>query len=374
LAHRLAPPAASTAVKLCSLDELSNALKGGGLLVDLRAADCSEADSSGCFAIVAGSLSQPWDRAKGTMSTDLLPREMEAPIILHCSSGSRARLAKTFLEKRGHLCVLNAGGPKATSEAAQALWSTLSTRGASRHTVGFTKFVQLFDGPAPEGTGSSTYTYILGDAESGEGIVIDPVAEHVNRDLASARQLGVKLTMAVNTHCHADHLTGTRALKERVPGLRSAISKASGAKADVYLHPGETVEWAAGARSLTMLSTPGHTNGCFSFYDKAMGAVFTGDALLIAGCGRTDFQEGSAEVLYTSVHSQIFTLPAETIVYPAHDYKGRLRSSVGHEKATNPRLTKSKGEYVELMRNLNLSYPKKIDLALPFNLRCGAPQ
>uniref|UniRef100_A0A7S3TRI1 Metallo-beta-lactamase domain-containing protein n=1 Tax=Emiliania huxleyi TaxID=2903 RepID=A0A7S3TRI1_EMIHU len=176
------------------------------------------------------------------------------------------------------------------------------------------EFLQLFDGDAPDGGGSSTYTYIL--ADGGAAVIIDPVLEQVDRDLAALSASGLTLTLAVNTHCHADHITGTGELKRRLPGLRSAIARAAGAKADVLLEAGEEIGF--GQRRLRVLETPGHTDGCLSFYDPSLGAVFTGDALLIGGCGRTDFQGGSSERLYRSVHEQLFTLPDETTVYPAH--------------------------------------------------------
>ena len=142
----------------------------------------------------------------------------------------------------------------------------------------------------------------------------------MERDLAAVETLGCKLTLALNTHCHADHVTGTGSLKAKVPGLKSLISKSSGAKADVMIEPDQAITWAGGRRSIRVLPTPGHTAGCVSFFDPVIGAVFTGDALLIGGCGRTDFQEGNAAQLYDSVHSRIFSLPDTTIVYPAHDY------------------------------------------------------
>lgn len=151
------------------------------------------------------------------------------------------------------------------------------------------------------------------------------------------------------------------------------ISKASKAKADIHVEPGDRIVF--GARYLEVRATPGHTEGCVSYVADDDSFVLTGDALLIQGCGRTDFQGGSAETLYESVWSQLFNLPDSTVVYPAHDYKGRLSSTIGAEKETNPRLgkDKTKDEFVEIMANLNLSYPKKIDVAVPANMRCGVP-
>eukprot|EP01024_Parvocaulis_polyphysoides_P036662 TRINITY_DN32598_c0_g1_i1.p1 TRINITY_DN32598_c0_g1~~TRINITY_DN32598_c0_g1_i1.p1 ORF type:complete len:422 (+),score=63.35 TRINITY_DN32598_c0_g1_i1:167-1267(+) len=225
-------------------------------------------------------------------------------------------------------------------------------------------FRQLFESE------SSTYTYLLVDADSLEGVLIDPVYETVERDIAVINDLNVKLLYAINTHCHADHITGTGKLKKLVPGVKSGIAKASGAKADFFFEDGDEIKF--GQQSLKVLSTPGHTDGCVSFYTPAAGGLcFTGDALLIRACGRTDFQQGSPENLYDNVHGKIFTLPDETAIYPGHDYKGRTRSSVGEEKQKNPRLTKSKPEFTGIMKNLGLAYPKKIDVSLPANMVDG---
>ena len=166
---------------------------------------------------------------------------------------------------------------------------------------------------------------------------------------------------------------GTGILKTKVDGLKSIISTASKAKADITVAPGDKIEF--GSRYLTVRATPGHTEGCVSYVTDDNKMVFTGDALLIQGCGRTDFQGGSADKLYDSVHSQLFSLPEDCIVYPAHDYKGRFSSTIKAEKESNPRLggTKTKEEFIEIMNNLNLSYPKKIDVAVPANMRCGVP-
>jgi len=195
------------------------------------------------------------------------------------------------------------------------------------------------------------------------------VLEQVERDLAAIQQAGCTLVLALNTHAHADHITGSGLLKaklgnDKIP-VRSAISRASGASADILLEDGEEVTWANGKRRLRVIATPGHTAGCVCYYDPTMQVVFTGDVLLIGGCGRTDFQGGSSETLYESVHTRLFTMPDTTLVYPAHDYKGRRYSTIGAEKATNPRLTKTKSDFVELMAGLNLPYPKKIDAPVP---------
>lgn len=225
-------------------------------------------------------------------------------------------------------------------------------------------FSQLFD-PA-----SSTFTYLLGDAESKEAVLIDPVLEQKDRDLATIDELGLTLKYVINTHVHADHITSGGLIREERP-IQTVISRASGARADWLVEPGEKIKF--GRFDLEVIATPGHTLGCSTFLLAGTPSkmVFTGDALLIRGCGRTDFQGGSAETLYESIHSNIFTLPDETLVYPAHDYKGRNVSTVEDERNYNPRLTKTKEEYVELMANLNLRTPPMIDITVPANLMCG---
>jgi sulfur dioxygenase len=228
-------------------------------------------------------------------------------------------------------------------------------------------FEQLFDEE------SFTYTYLLWDENTKDAILVDPVDSQVDRDLEKVQALGLHVRYGVNTHAHADHITGTHLLKQKVTGLQSVISKASGAAADRHVQPGDRIEF--GKRFVSVRATPGHTDGCVSYVADDESFVLTGDALLIHGCGRTDFQQGDAGKLYDTVHEQLFTLPDDTVVYPAHDYKGRFHSTIGIEKTTNPRFggTKTKEEFVDIMANLNLPYPKRIDAAVPANLRCGAP-
>lgn len=224
-------------------------------------------------------------------------------------------------------------------------------------------FRQLFD------TVSSTYTYLLGDMKTKEAVLIDPVLEHAERDAALIKELGLNLIYAMNTHMHADHITGTGKLKSLIPGSKSVIGKASGAKADIHLVDGDSVNF--GGHKLLATATPGHTNGCLTYICHEQGIAFTGDTLLIRGCGRTDFQEGSPESLYNSVHTKIFTLPDNYTLYPAHDYKGQTATTVLEEKKYNPRLTKPLNEFMQIMNNLNLPYPKMIDKAVPANRVCG---
>ncbi|XP_014216617.1 persulfide dioxygenase ETHE1, mitochondrial [Copidosoma floridanum] len=216
---------------------------------------------------------------------------------------------------------------------------------------------------------SCTYTYLLADVDSKESVIIDPVIEWAERDSELIRELGLNLVYALNTHVHADHITGTGTLKRLLPGCMSVISKESGAQADILLNHGGRVPF--GKNSLTAFMTPGHTAGCMTYVCEKQGIAFTGDTLLIRGCGRTDFQGGSSETLYQSVHSVIFKLPDNFKLYPAHDYKGLTVTTVAEEKTYNPRLTKSLEEFIEIMKNLNLSKPKMIDKAVPANKVCG---
>ncbi|CAG2211330.1 ETHE1 [Mytilus edulis] len=216
---------------------------------------------------------------------------------------------------------------------------------------------------------SFTYSYILGDPVTKEAIIIDPVIEMVERDARIIKDLGLELKYAVNTHVHADHVTGSGELKKKLPKCESMISNVSNAKADVKLSDGDKIDF--GSFNLEVRSTPGHTNGCLTFVWHDKGMAFTGDAILVRGCGRTDFQEGNSETLYESVHKKIFSLPSNFRLFPAHDYTGQTVTTVAEEKTLNPRLTKSKTEFKNIMENLNLPYPKQIDKALPANMVCG---
>ena len=228
-------------------------------------------------------------------------------------------------------------------------------------------FRQLFD-PA-----TSTYTYVIADASSRKAVIIDPVINHVERDLSLLRELSLNLCYCLETHIHADHVTGAGLLREKT-GARIGVGEHAGASgADLHLGDGHIVEF--GSHRLEVRTTPGHTQGCVTFVLAASDQTlaFTGDALLIRGCGRTDFQGGDAATLYRSVHTKIFTLPAQTLIYPGHDYSGHRCSSVGEEKAHNPRLNDSidEAQFVEIMGALKLGLPQKIDSAVPANLNCG---
>lgn len=216
---------------------------------------------------------------------------------------------------------------------------------------------------------SSTYTYLLGCESTGQALLIDPVVNSLDRDLAELQRLGLTLACTLDTHVHADHITGALHLKQRV-GSRIAAAAADRLPCtDIGLEDG--VPLAVGSLTVMPLHTPGHTDHHLAFV--AGERVFTGDALLIDGCGRTDFQNGSAADLYRSVNERLFTLPDEQLVYPGHDYQGRRVSSIGQEKARNPRLGQGKTlpEFEALMAALNLPYPKFIDHAVPGNRQCG---
>lgn len=216
---------------------------------------------------------------------------------------------------------------------------------------------------------SSTYTYLLGCEKTGQAILIDPVIATMDRDIQELQRLGLKLAYSVDTHVHADHITAALELKKAVGSRIAAPVNEQVPCADVNLEDGKPFQ--VGSIALHPLHTPGHTSGHFAYALKDR--VFTGDALLIEGCGRTDFQQGDADALYQSVRGKLFSLPDETIVYPAHDYKDRYVSSIAQERKRNPRLGQDKTleEFRDIMANLNLPYPKFIDYAVPGNKQCG---
>jgi sulfur dioxygenase len=221
---------------------------------------------------------------------------------------------------------------------------------------------------------SSTLTYVLGDPWSKEAVIIDPVMGNAERDLATVQELGLRLVMSLETHVHADHVTAGDILRAR-SGCCLGVSQASGARrADRYFEDGDAIRF--GLQALEVRSTPGHTAGCIAYVNATTPMVFTGDALLIRGCGRTDFQGGCAKTLFRSVRDKLFSLKDSTLVYPAHDYKGRTVSSIREEKVYNPRLKSgtSEAEFVCTMDQLNLAYPRRIDVSLPANMESGMSQ
>lgn len=216
---------------------------------------------------------------------------------------------------------------------------------------------------------SSTYTYLLGCEETGQAVLIDPVIVSIERDLDEIRRLGLTLAYSLDTHIHADHITAALELKRKVGSKIAAPAFDNLPCADVGITEG--VPLKLGSIALQPLHTPGHTAGHFAYLlgDR----LFTGDALLIEGCGRTDFQNGDADALYKSVTAKLFSLPDDTLVYPAHDYQKKRVSTIAQEKNRNPRLGQQRTleQFRDIMANLNLPYPKFIDYAVPGNLQCG---
>src|SRR5436190_23847094 len=226
-------------------------------------------------------------------------------------------------------------------------------------------FRQLFDST------SGTYTYILASRPGGEALIIDPVLEKVDRYLQLIRELDLKLVKAVDTHLHADHITGLGALRDRTHCITVMGEQTHADVVSMRVAEGDRVE-IEGLR-LNVLYTPGHTDDSYSFLlpDR----VFTGDTLLIRGTGRTDFQNGNPRAQYDSIFGKLLKLPDETLIFPAHDYKGDTVSTIGEEKAFNPRLqVKSVDQYADLMNKLNLPNPKMMDVAVPANMRVGLAQ
>ena len=216
---------------------------------------------------------------------------------------------------------------------------------------------------------SSTYTYLLGCEETGQAVLIDPVIVSMARDLSEISRLGLTLAYTLDTHIHADHITAARELKNEA-GSKIAMPAFDGLPCtDIGIEEG--VPFRVGGIALLPLHTPGHTAGHFAYLLGER--LFTGDALLIEGCGRTDFQNGDADALYKSVHEKLFSLPDDTLVYPGHDYQDRRVSTIAQEKKRNPRLGQARTleQFKTIMANLHLPYPKFIDFAVPGNQQCG---
>jgi len=223
-------------------------------------------------------------------------------------------------------------------------------------------FRQLYDST------SSTYTYILAERMGGEAIIIDPVYEHLDQYLKLLRELDLKLVFAIDTHIHADHVTGIGHLASATDCVSAIGEQAQAECVSIKLTDGELIK--ADNLSIRAMYTPGHTDDSYSFVMNDR--VFTGDTLLIRGTGRTDFQNGDPSAQYDSLFNKLLTLPEETLVYPAHDYEGRTVSSIFEEKHFNPRLqVASRQEYVDQMNALELDPPRLIDIAVPANQQCG---
>jgi glyoxylase-like metal-dependent hydrolase (beta-lactamase superfamily II)/rhodanese-related sulfurtransferase len=227
---------------------------------------------------------------------------------------------------------------------------------------------QLFDQT------SATFSYLLADVKSRQALFIDTVYEQHERDLSLVRELELKLLACLETHCHADHVTGAWLLKHTT-GCQIMASEHSGIELlDRKLAGCNRVEF--GIHALIVIETPGHTDGCISFLLDDESMVFTGDSLLIRGCGRTDFQQGSAQKLFHSIKDKLFALPNECIVYPAHDYSGRTSSSIGEEKSFNPRIGghANENDFVGYLDNMQLPHPRKLEIAIPANIKAGRPE
>lgn len=228
-------------------------------------------------------------------------------------------------------------------------------------------FKQLFE------PSSSTYTYLLGCEATGQCALIDPVIETAERDWQVVQDLGLRLAFTLETHIHADHLTGAKRLKQLCGSQIAVPAMEELPCADIGVREGEPL--TIGQLQLHPLFTPGHTNSHHAYWLENHGQtlLFSGDALLIEACGRTDFQSGDAAALYDSITGKFFTLPDETLVYPGHDYEGRFVTTIAQEKKRNPRLgnEKPKDEFIAIMEGLDLAYPRKIDLAVPGNQLCG---
>ena len=224
-------------------------------------------------------------------------------------------------------------------------------------------FRQLYDSE------SSTYTYLLADLELKEAILVDPVREQVDRDFRLLQELGLNLRYCLETHIHADHITGTGRLRELTGCLSIVPENAHTDCANRLIQDEETLE--LGSIMIEAIATPGHTDSHMAYLINGS-RILTGDALFIRGCGRTDFQSGDAGTLYDSVTTRLFTLPDVTLVYPAHDYRGYTVSTIGEEKKWNPRFVKrDRANFIQLMNNLNLPHPKKMMEAVPANEHCG---
>ncbi len=227
-------------------------------------------------------------------------------------------------------------------------------------------FRQLFDHE------SYTYTYLLGDEASGKAVLIDPVVDNTEGYLQLLKDLKLNLAVAMDTHVHADHITALGALREKTACTTYLGNPGEVNCADHGLHDGDVI--SVGDITIQVMYTPGHTDDSYSFLVEHDGEamVFTGDTLLIRGSGRTDFQNGDPSSLYNSLHKILLRLPESTVVYPAHDYKGWTRSSIGEEKQHNPRTNIATEEaFIEHMNNLNLPDPKWMDVAVPANRSCG---
>jgi len=245
-------------------------------------------------------------------------------------------------------------------EIKQGYWSIVMTIASCQHSL-YVK--QMFD------RSSCTYTYLLADPNTHEGAIIDAVEEQLDRDLKFIGELGIELLYIIETHIHADHVSSAGLLRQ-LTGAKIVYSQYAAVKSiDIEVKEGDVLP--LGQYNIRAIRTPGHTNGCMSYYVDGM--AFTGDTLLIRGCGRTDFQQGNPKDLYNSITKKLFSLADDTIIYPGHDYNGNICSTIAEEKKWNPRigLQKSLDDFIQIMNHLNLDLPAKINVAVPANESCG---
>ena len=241
--------------------------------------------------------------------------------------------------------------------------SNKNALGSIKHWGTIMIFKQFFE------PNTSTFTYLLACEKTKQAVLIDTVESEVPNYLKELEAQNLKLVYTLETHVHADHVTAADALRQKIDS-KSVVHRDAGAMCgDLLVTDG--VHIIVGTIDLEVRYTPGHTNGCISFF--AGDRIFTGDSLLIGGCGRTDFQSGDSGQLYDSIHHQIFSLPDDVIVYPGHDYNGKTQSTVGEERKNNKRLggNRSREDFIKIMSELKLAYPKFIDIALPANQACG---
>lgn len=337
-----------------SCGDIGQAIQTNATLVDVRTAD--EFNYGGL------------PTAKN-IPLDILPKvaidqlDKHDTILVYCHLGGRADDAVKILVSLGFTDVSNIGGMEFYQQCHSFTAEPLTNSPPKLNRSKTMKLKQLFDAP------TGTYSYLLWDEKTRQAALIDSVLEQVERDTKLIKQLGLDLKFTLETHVHADHVTASGLLRKEF-GCDVMVHEASGLKcADRLLADNDTL--TLGDEKIYVMHTPGHTDTCVSFHID--GAVFTGDALLIDGCGRTDFQSGDAHKLYHSITEKLFSLGNETAVYPGHDYVGFTSSTIAHEKAFNSRLGENRSEtdFVAIMDALDLAPPKRIDIAVPGNMQCG---
>ncbi len=333
---------------------LSQAIKANATLVDVRTID----------EFNSGSLATAKNIPLDTLSDVALDQlDKHETILVYCFFGGRADDAVKILENMGFTDVQSIGGVEYYQQCHSFTETFEDNLPTTNHRSNNMKLEQLFD------AATGTYSYLLWEEKTKEAALIDSVLEQVDRDTKLIKQLGLKLKFTLETHIHADHITGSGLLRKEF-GSEAMVHENSESKcADRLLSDNDAL--TLGEEKIYVMYTPGHTDTCVSFHIE--GAVFTGDALLIDGCGRTDFQAGDARKLYHSITEKLFVLGDETIVYPGHDYLGLTSSTIAREKAFNSRLgnNRSETDFVAIMDGLDLELPKHIHIAVPGNMQCG---